>query len=164
MRVGLGFDVHAFSPDRKLILAGIEIPYEFGLLGHSDADVVLHAIMDAMLGALALGDIGQHFPDSDMRYADVDSRILAAKVWQMVGHEGYTLGNMDVMLLAEAPKIAPYVLQMRESLARIFNADIKQISIKATTMEKMGFIGRREGIAAEAVVILKSISGGDFLK
>ena len=157
MRVGLGFDVHALAPGRKLILGGIEIPFHLGLDGHSDADVVLHAAMDACLGALALGDIGQHFPNTDERYRGADSSQLARHVWEMVRQRGYRLGNMDVMLLAEAPKIAPYVSAMRVHLAALFEADADDISVKATTLEKMGFIGRKEGIAAQVVVMLTPV-------
>ena len=154
MRIGQGFDVHAFAPNRKLVLGGIEISYHQGLLGHSDADVLLHAVMDAMLGALALGDIGHHFPDTDVRYRGADSVVLAKTVWGMVRDCGYRLGNLDVMVLAQAPKIAPYITAMRQRVANCFDANLSQVSIKATTMEKMGFVGREEGMAAMAVVLL----------
>lgn len=136
------------------MLGGIEIESEFGLLGHSDADVILHAIMDAMLGALALGDIGQHFPDTDETYFGADSKVLAGHVWQLVCEQGFELGNMDVMVLAQVPKLAPHLPKMRAQIAELFDADISQISIKATTTEKLGFVGREEGMAAQASVLL----------
>lgn len=154
MRIGLGFDVHAFALGRKLMLGGVEIPHSAGLLGHSDADVVLHAVMDALLGALALGDIGQHFPNTDAAYAGADSAQLAQHVWDLVCGQGYRIGNMDVMIMAEAPKVLPYRDAMRTAMASLFQCDISQISVKATTMESMGFVGREEGIAAQAVVLL----------
>ncbi|WAH37371.1 2-C-methyl-D-erythritol 2,4-cyclodiphosphate synthase [Alicyclobacillus dauci] len=156
MRIGFGFDVHEVAPDRPLVLGGVQIPAEFGLLGHSDADVVLHAVMDAMLGALALGDIGQHFPNTDSRYKDADSYALLQRVWTLVTSQGYKLGNLDVMVLAEAPKLTPHVGKMRERIASACEANTGQISVKATTMETLGFVGRREGIAAQAVVLLVS--------
>ncbi|MFB5192177.1 2-C-methyl-D-erythritol 2,4-cyclodiphosphate synthase [Alicyclobacillus fastidiosus] len=156
MRIGYGFDVHEIVADRPLVLGGQRIPAEFGLLGHSDADVVLHAVMDAMLGALALGDIGQHFPNTDVRFKDADSLELLRHVSQLVHDRGYQLGNLDVMVLAEAPKLAPYSLRMRESIATACACEVDQVSIKATTMETLGFVGRKEGIAAQAVVLLVS--------
>lgn len=156
IRVGLGFDIHRLVKGRKLILAGIELPFELGLEGHSDADVILHAIMDACLGALALGDIGQHFPNTDEAYRNADSKELTRHVVQLVHQHGFQLGNLDVMVLAEAPKIGPFVGQMRQEIAKLFGAEVGQISLKATTMEKLGPIGRREGIAAEAMVLLES--------
>jgi 2-C-methyl-D-erythritol 2,4-cyclodiphosphate synthase len=154
VRIGTGFDVHRFSEGRKLILGGIEIESERGLLGHSDADVILHAIMDAMLGALALGDIGQHFPDTDETYKGADSQVLARHVWKLICEHGYQLGNIDVMVLAEVPKLAPHLPRMRAQIAELFDSELNQISIKATTMEKMGFVGREEGMAAQATVLL----------
>jgi 2-C-methyl-D-erythritol 2,4-cyclodiphosphate synthase len=154
MRVGLGFDVHAFASHRRLVLGGVEIPHDKGLLGHSDADVVLHAVMDAVLGALALGDIGHHFPNTDERFKDADSRELCRHVYRLICEQGYSIGNMDVMIMAEQPKIGPYIPQMRECIAALFGCDIGSVSIKATTMEGMGFVGRKEGIAAQAVVLL----------
>ena len=142
------------TSERKLFLGGVQVPSEFGLEGHSDADVVLHAVMDALLGALALGDIGQHFPNTDAAYAGADSRDLARRVWAMICERGYRIANMDVMVLAEAPKIGPYTQQMRQTMAQLFECSPGQISVKATTMEKLGPIGRKEGIAAEAVVLL----------
>lgn len=155
MRIGHGFDVHVISRERPLVLGGVHIPSDFGLLGHSDADVVLHAVMDAMLGALALGDIGRHFPNTDERYRGANSMELLAYVWKLIKSSGYELGNLDVMVLAEAPKIAPYIDGMRENIRRVCEAEMNQISIKATTMETLGFIGRKEGIAAQAVVLLE---------
>ncbi len=153
-RTGLGYDVHQFSADRKLILGGVEIPYEKGLLGHSDADVLLHSICDAMLGALALGDIGRHFPDTDMKYKGADSKILLQNVYRLVMEKGYVLGNLDCMLVMQKPKVAPYVDKMRQTIAGILNSDIDDVSIKATTNEKMGFVGREEGAAAFTTVLL----------
>jgi 2-C-methyl-D-erythritol 2,4-cyclodiphosphate synthase len=154
MRVGLGFDVHAFAEGRKLVLGGVEIPYKKGLEGHSDADVVLHAVMDALLGALALGDIGHHFPNTDERYRNADSKLLCRHVFELVCQRGYEIGNMDVMIMAEKPKVSPYTLAMRESMAQLFGCELGAVSVKATTMEGMGFVGRQEGIAAHAVVLL----------
>lgn len=154
MRVGFGFDVHQTAPNRRMVLGGVEIPCDFGLLGHSDADVVLHAVMDALLGALALGDIGQHFPNTDPRYKDADSLELTRHVVALVEKEGYKLGNIDVMVLAERPKISPYLTQMRERMAKALHCDASQVSVKATTMETLGFVGRKEGIAAQAVALL----------
>ncbi|WP_026962509.1 2-C-methyl-D-erythritol 2,4-cyclodiphosphate synthase [Alicyclobacillus herbarius] len=154
MRIGLGFDVHPLVEGRPLVLGGVTIPFERGLDGHSDADVVLHAVMDAMLGALALGDIGQHFPNTDSRYRGADSRALARQVYQLVQARGYRLGNLDVMVLCERPKLAPHIPQMRQGMAELYQARVEQISVKATTAERLGFIGREEGIGAQAVVLL----------
>ncbi len=154
MRVGLGFDVHAFASNRRLVLGGVEIPHDQGLLGHSDADVVLHAVMDAVLGALALGDIGHHFPNTDERFKDADSKELCRHVYRLICEQGYCIGNMDVMIMAEKPKISPFIPQMRECIAGLFACEVGSVSIKATTMEGMGFVGRKEGIAAQAVVLL----------
>lgn len=159
MRIGLGFDVHRFAAGRKLMLGGVEIASERGLLGHSDADVVLHAVMDALLGALALGDIGMHFPDTDPAYQGADSGQLTREVVRMVRAEGYQIGNVDIMILAEAPKIAPYTLEMRQCMADLLDCTVHQVSVKATTMEKMGFVGRKEGIAAQAVALLQPLEG-----
>jgi 2-C-methyl-D-erythritol 2,4-cyclodiphosphate synthase len=153
-RIGNGFDVHKFTKGRKLFLGGVEIPYAKGLQGHSDADVILHAVCDAMLGALALGDIGVHFPDTDKKYKDIDSKILLKKVYKLVKKNGYCINNLDVMLLAEQPKIVFYIPKMQKVISGILKAEENQISIKATTTEKLGFIGREEGIAAFAVVLL----------
>jgi 2-C-methyl-D-erythritol 2,4-cyclodiphosphate synthase len=154
MRIGFGFDVHQLSVERELWLGGIKIPAEKGALGHSDADVLLHAICDAMLGALALGDIGKHFPDTDQSFKGIDSKILLAKVVSLIDSKGYKVGNIDSSLCVEKPKVMPYAHQMRECIAGICNIDIDDISIKATTNEKMGFIGRQEGLTAYAVVLL----------
>ena len=153
LRIGQGFDVHAFENGRKLILGGVEIPYNQGLAGHSDADVLIHAVIDAILGALALGDIGKLFPDNDMKYKNADSRELLKKVLQQVPE--FKLNNLDVTVICQKPKIAQYTTQMRQNLAEIFKCDINQISIKGTTTEKLGFTGRSEGIAAMAVILLE---------
>ncbi|MCL6592812.1 MAG: 2-C-methyl-D-erythritol 2,4-cyclodiphosphate synthase [Alicyclobacillus sp.] len=159
MRMGIGFDVHRFAPGRRLRLGGIDIPYEQGLAGHSDADVVLHAVMDALLGALALGDIGQLFPDTDPAYAGADSTQLFQQVWERIKGHGYRLGNLDVVVLAERPRIMPHAPAMRARMAELCAAQPEQISIKATTMERLGAIGRGEGIAAQAVVALRPEEG-----
>lgn len=151
VRVGLGFDVHAFAAGRRLVLAGVEIPHDKGLLGHSDADVVLHAVMDALLGALALGDIGQHFPNHDERYRDADSGQLTRHVVQLIGEQEHCIHNVDVMILAEEPKLSGHNAAMRHRLAELLGCSVGQVSIKATTMESMGFVGRKEGIGAQAI-------------
>ncbi|MGE5429802.1 MAG: 2-C-methyl-D-erythritol 2,4-cyclodiphosphate synthase [Syntrophomonadaceae bacterium] len=153
-RTGFGYDVHAFAKDRKLILGGIEIPHEKGLLGHSDADVLLHAISDALLGALALGDIGKHFPDTDEKYKNADSTKLLAKVYELVKEKGYVLGNIDAVIVMQRPKVAKFIPGMREKTAQILSSDVDQVSIKATTTERLGFTGREEGAAAYATVLL----------
>lgn len=153
-RVGLGYDVHAFAPGRALILGGVNIPYERGLLGHSDADVLIHALMDAMLGALALGDIGKHFPDTDERYRGISSVLLLKHVQELLSTEGYTVGNLDSIIVAQKPKLAPYIPEMRTNLARALDIDEAQVSIKATTTERLGFEGREEGISAQALILL----------
>lgn len=154
MRIGQGFDVHAFAEGRPLILGGIEIPHDRGLLGHSDADVLLHTIADAALGAIAAGDIGKHFPDTDPEFKDADSKVLLQHVWQLVKAEGYVLGNVDATVMAERPKLRTYIDDMRAVIAELFEADISQVNVKATTTEKLGFTGREEGIAAQAVILL----------
>lgn len=154
IRVGQGFDVHQLVEGRKCIIGGVEIPYEKGLLGHSDADVLLHAITDAVLGALALGDIGKHFPDTAEEYKDADSVILLERVWALIKERGYKLGNVDATIIAQAPKMLPYIDAMREVIARTLQADLSQVNVKATTTEKLGFSGRGEGIAAQSVVLL----------
>jgi 2-C-methyl-D-erythritol 2,4-cyclodiphosphate synthase len=156
-RIGTGFDVHAFAEGRPLIIGGVTIPHEMGLLGHSDADVLLHAVADALLGALALGDIGSHFPDTDERYRGADSARLLAQVWRKVKEKGYRLGNLDATVIAQRPKLRPYIDEMRGVLARELEADLEQVNVKATTTEKLGFTGREEGIAAQAVVLLVKI-------
>ncbi|WP_460000497.1 2-C-methyl-D-erythritol 2,4-cyclodiphosphate synthase [Paradesulfitobacterium aromaticivorans] len=153
-RVGLGYDVHAFAPGRALILGGVNIPYERGLLGHSDADVLIHALMDAMLGALALGDIGKHFPDTDERYRGISSVLLLKHVQELLSTEGYTVGNLDSIIVAQKPKLAPYIPEMRTNLARALDIDEAQVSVKATTTERLGFEGREEGISAQALILL----------
>jgi len=153
-RTGIGFDVHAYKQGRKLIIGGIEIPFAKGLEGHSDADVLLHAICDAMLGALALGDIGMHFPNTDPKWKDADSSVLLRQVNDLVNKKGYELGNIDSMLAMENPKIAPYVEKIRKRIAEILNIDLDQISVKATTTEKLGFVGRTEGVVSLATVLL----------
>ncbi len=154
-RTGIGFDVHAFQEGRKLFLGGVEIPFEKGLEGHSDADVLLHAICDAMLGALALGDIGIHFPNTDPKYKDSDSKVLLTEVYKLISEKDFKVGNIDSFLAIEAPKISPYANKMRETISSILNISIDQISIKATTTEKLGFIGRGEGVSAFATVLLE---------
>lgn len=154
MRIGLGYDVHRFAEGRPLILGGITVPYEKGLLGHSDADVLVHAIMDGILGALALGDIGLHFPDSDQAYRNADSMILLAKVRDLIAERGYAVGNIDSVLSAEQPKLRPYIDAMRGNLATCLGIGMDQVSVKATTEEGLGFTGRKEGIKCEAVVLL----------
>jgi 2-C-methyl-D-erythritol 2,4-cyclodiphosphate synthase len=153
-RTGLGFDVHAFVEGRKLIIGGIEIPFDKGLEGHSDADVLLHAICDAMLGALALGDIGIHFPNTDLKWKNADSAFLLKHVNELINSKGYELGNLDCVLAMQNPKISPYVEQIRNRISELLNADAEQISIKATTTEKLGFVGRTEGVVSFATVLL----------
>ncbi len=155
MRIGIGYDVHRLVSGRKLILCGVEIPHDVGLLGHSDADVAAHAIMDAMLGAVALGDIGKHFPDSDARYKDADSMKLLECVRKLVFEKGYELSNLDVVIIAQAPKLAPYIDQMRRNISVVLGTDIDNVSIKATTEEELGFTGQKLGIAANAVCLLE---------
>lgn len=157
MRIGHGYDVHRLVSGRKLILGGVEIPYEKGLLGHSDADVLTHAVMDALLGAAALGDIGQLFPDNDPQYEGADSLALLREVIRVIAAAGYCVGNIDATVLAQAPKLAPHREQMRQNLARAMSVDVSQVSVKATTEEKLGFTGAGEGIAAHAVALLETI-------
>jgi len=154
IRIGNGLDVHALVTGRKLVLGGVTIPFERGLKGHSDADALLHAICDAVLGALGEGDIGAHFPDTDPRYKDADSRILLRAVWQRAVAEGYSLGNVDATVVAEAPRLAPYIREMTANIASDLGAGIEQVNVKATTAEGLGFAGRGEGIAALATVLL----------
>ncbi|MCA1321935.1 2-C-methyl-D-erythritol 2,4-cyclodiphosphate synthase [Bacillus tianshenii] len=153
-RIGQGFDVHQFAEGRPLILGGITIPYEKGLLGHSDADVLLHTISDACLGAVGEGDIGKHFPDTDPAFKNADSAVLMQQVWEIVKEKGYTLGNVDCTIIAQKPKMAPHIETMRARIAALLEADIEQVNVKATTTEKLGFTGREEGIAAQAAVLL----------
>lgn len=154
LRIGYGYDTHQLAPNRKLILGGVEIPHEVGLLGHSDADVLLHAIMDALLGALALGDIGIHFPNTDPAYKNADSLNLLKHVYALIQSKGYKLNNLDAMILAEAPKLKPHFAQMQANIATALNVDLDRISVKATTTETMGPEGRKEGMTSHAVVLL----------
>lgn len=154
IRVGHGYDVHKLVEGRDLILGGVKIPHTLGLLGHSDADVLLHAISDALLGALALGDIGKHFPDTDPAYQGADSLELLKAVVKLVEEQGYCLGNLDAIVIAQKPKLAPHIEQMRQNIAEACNADVSQISVKATTEERLGFTGREEGISAHCVCLL----------
>ncbi|NLO97618.1 MAG: 2-C-methyl-D-erythritol 2,4-cyclodiphosphate synthase [Peptococcaceae bacterium] len=157
VRIGIGYDVHKLVEGRPLILGGVEIPFSKGLLGHSDADVLVHAVMDALLGACALGDIGHHFPDSDQRYKGISSLKLLAHVQELIKAQGYKLGNLDSIIVAQRPKLKPYLEEMRLNIAQVLNADPNNISIKATTTEHLGFEGREEGISAQAVVCLINI-------
>ncbi|GAB3236143.1 2-C-methyl-D-erythritol 2,4-cyclodiphosphate synthase [Pseudaeromonas pectinilytica] len=154
IRIGHGFDVHKFGGEGPCMLGGVPVPYEQGLLAHSDGDVVLHAVSDALLGAIAAGDIGRHFPDNDMAYKGIDSRILLRDVYAKVQAEGYRLGNLDVTIIAQAPKMAPHIEGMRAVMAADLQSTIQQINVKATTSEQLGFTGRKEGIAVEAVVLV----------
>ncbi len=154
LRIGHGYDVHRLSEGRKLILGGVLIPYEKGLLGHSDADVLCHAITDSLLGALALGDIGTHFPDTDDKYKDAGSIILLKTIMSLVEKNGYSLSNLDCTVICEQPRLAPFIPDIRKNIAQALNADISQVSVKATTEEKLGFTGRGEGIAAQAVSLI----------
>jgi 2-C-methyl-D-erythritol 2,4-cyclodiphosphate synthase len=154
-RIGQGFDVHQLTEGRPLIMGGITIPYEKGLLGHSDADVLLHAVADGCLGAIAAGDIGKHFPDTDPEFKDADSAKLLQHVWTLVNDQGYELGNIDCTIIAQKPKMAPYIDEMRARIAELLEADITQVNVKATTSEKLGFTGRGEGIAAQTTVLIK---------
>lgn len=154
IRIGQGYDVHRLVEGRDLWICGVKIPHSLGLLGHSDADVAIHALCDALLGALALGDIGKHFPDSDPRYKGIDSKLLLGHVMTLVREHGYDLGNCDITICAEAPKFRPYIDEMRRTLAGVMKADEDKVSVKATTTEKLGFTGRQEGIASMAVCIL----------
>ena len=168
MRVGMGYDVHRLVEDRKLIIGGVEIPYEKGLLGHSDADVLLHAVMDALLGAAAMGDIGKHFPDTDAAYKGISSVALLEKVGKMLNKKGFLVENIDATIIAQAPKMRPYIDKMRENIAEALQMDISCVNVKATTEERLGFTGSGEGISSQAVCMLTSpydltaqqISGG----
>lgn len=154
MRIGHGFDVHKFGADKPLILGGVIVPYETGLIAHSDGDVVLHAVSDAILGAMALGDIGKHFPDTDAEYAGADSRVLLRHCYELALNKGYKVGNLDVTVIAQAPKMAPHIEAIRQCLALDLQTPIDDINVKATTTEKLGFTGRKEGIAVESVVLM----------
>ncbi|MDD6232550.1 MAG: 2-C-methyl-D-erythritol 2,4-cyclodiphosphate synthase [Frisingicoccus sp.] len=155
MRIGMGYDVHRLTEDRKLILGGVDIPYEKGLLGHSDADVLLHAIMDALLGAAALGDIGKHFPDTDPAYKGISSVELLKHVGGLLAEHGYRIGNIDATIIAQRPKMAPHIQAMRENTAKALNIDVDQINIKATTEEGLGFTGEGLGIASNAICMIE---------
>ena len=155
MRIGMGYDVHRLVEDRDLIIGGEKIEYEYGLLGHSDADVLLHAIMDALLGAAALGDIGSHFPDTDERYRGISSVRLLAYVDQLLEENGYSVGNIDATIIAQRPKMAPYIPKIRENIANTLGLELNQVNIKATTEEGLGFTGSGDGISAQAVCILE---------
>lgn len=157
MRIGMGYDVHQLVEGRKLILGGVEIEHSLGLLGHSDADVLLHAIEDALLGAAALGDIGQHFPDTDDSYKGISSMKLLEHVYELITAKGYRIGNVDALIVAQKPKLAGYIKQMNENIAKVLHCSTEQINVKATTTEKLGFEGREEGISSHAVVLLEKI-------
>lgn len=154
IRIGQGFDVHEFGEGRPLIIGGITIPYDRGLTGHSDADVLLHTITDAALGAIGEGDIGRHFPDTDAAFKDADSAVLLEKIWALVEDKGYKLGNIDCTIMAQKPKMAPHIESIRERVAQLLHADATQVNVKATTTEKLGFVGREEGIASMATILL----------
>ena len=157
MRIGTGYDVHKLVPGRKLILGGVTVPYELGLDGHSDADVIVHAIMDALLGAAALGDIGQHFPDNDPAYKGADSIELLKEVGNILRKEGYKVGNIDSTIIAQRPKLMTFLPEMRKNVAVALGIDVNQVSIKATTEEHLGFTGRGEGISSQAVALIESV-------
>jgi 2-C-methyl-D-erythritol 2,4-cyclodiphosphate synthase len=155
MRIGQGFDVHAFSEGRPLIIGGVTIPFEKGLIGHSDADVLLHAISDALLGAVGEGDIGKHFPDTDEAFKGADSKVLLQQVLYLVKEHGYQVENIDSVIIAQQPKMAPHIDEMRQTIAQLLEVEAEQVNVKATTTEKRGFTGREEGIAAQAICLLK---------
>lgn len=157
IRIGHGFDVHAFTEGEFIILAGVKIPYQQAFLAHSDGDVALHALSDALLGAVALGDIGRHFPDNDPQYKGADSRELLRQVVQRVNAEGYAIGNVDLTIMAQAPKLSPYISLMREQIAADLAVSVDAVNVKATTTEKLGFVGRQEGIAVAAVALVEKI-------
>ncbi|WP_250645094.1 2-C-methyl-D-erythritol 2,4-cyclodiphosphate synthase [Mariprofundus aestuarium] len=157
IRIGHGFDVHAFAENRRLVLGGVDIPHTMGLLGHSDADVLIHALCDALLGAAGMGDIGRHFPDSDVQYKDADSALLLAHVVKLLEAAGWGIGNVDITVMAQVPKLAPFVADMRVRLAELLLVDQGEVNIKATTTEKLGFVGRKEGIACEAVALISRL-------
>lgn len=157
MRIGMGYDVHRLAEDRDLILGGVRIPYQKGLLGHSDADVVIHAIMDALLGAAALGDIGMHFPDTDPQYKGISSLFLLERVGKLLGEQMYLIGNIDATIIAQKPKLSPYMEQMAENIANALKIERNQVNIKATTEEGLGFTGSGEGISAQAIALLETV-------
>lgn len=156
MRIGMGYDVHRLAENRALIIGGVEIPYEKGLLGHSDADVLLHAVMDALLGAAAMGDIGKHFPDTDPEYKGISSLVLLEKVGELLRENGFIIENIDATIIAQAPKMRPYIDSMRENIARVLEVDISCVNVKATTEEGLGFTGSGEGISSQAICMLTS--------
>ncbi len=155
IRIGNGYDVHVLTEGRKLMLGGVEIPHTKGVLGHSDGDVLVHAIMDAMLGALALGDIGQHFPDTDMKYENIDSTILLKRVKELIAKRGYKIINLDSVIVLQKPKVKPYIEAMRKRIAEVLEIDVEQVSVKATTEEKLGFTGDESGVKSYCVVLLE---------
>lgn len=155
IRIGNGYDVHILTEGRKLVLGGIEIPHTKGVLGHSDGDVLVHAVMDAMLGALALGDIGQHFPDTDMKYENIDSTILLKRVKELVAERGYKIINLDSIIVLQKPKVKPYIEAMKKRIAEVLEIDVEQVSVKATTEEKLGFTGDESGVKSYCVVLLE---------
>ena len=157
MRVGLGYDVHKLVEGRKLIIGGVNVPHEKGLLGHSDADVLIHAVMDSILGALALGDIGKHFPDTDEKYKGADSMKLLEFVYNLINEKGYGIGNIDCTIIAQSPKMAPHIQNMRENIAKALNTSIENINVKATTEEGLGCTGAKEGIAAQSICLLVKV-------
>lgn len=159
IRVGIGFDVHPLKKGESLIIGGVEVSSEYGLTGHSDADVLTHALMDALLGAMAMGDIGQHFPDTDEKYKDINSLILLKKVYKLIRGYGYKINNIDLIILAEYPKMSPYYKEIVNNYCQILNLEKNRINVKATTTEKLGFIGRKEGIAAQAIVSIVEPKG-----
>ena len=154
MRIGQSIDIHQLVEGRKLILGGVEIPFELGLKGHSDADVLLHAIIESIIGAMGLGDIGKHFPDTDSKYKGISSMVLLQHTYELMEQEGYEIGNIDSIIMCEEPKMAPHIITMRENVARVLHCDITQVNIKATRGEKLGFVGRKEGIVSQSVVLL----------
>lgn len=154
MRVGIGYDVHKLCDNRKLILGGVDIPHEKGLLGHSDADVLVHAIMDALLGAAAMGDIGKHFPDNDQSFKNINSMFLLKNVYELLLKEDYIISNIDATVVCQRPKLAPYIEQMRKNISDVLNLDVNQVNIKATTTETLGFEGRKEGISSHAICLI----------
>lgn len=156
MRIGIGYDVHKLIKGRNLIIGGVKIPYKKGLLGHSDADVLIHSIMDAIIGALALGDIGKHFPDNDNKYKNIDSLLLLSHVYSLLEKKNYKIGNIDAVIVAENPKMSPFLDDMRKKISDVLRMPFEDINIKATTEERLGFTGREEGIASHAVVLIKS--------
>lgn len=158
MKIGFGFDVHELIEDRKLIIGGVDIPHKKGLLGHSDADVLVHAIMDSILGAMALGDIGAHFPDTDQQYKDISSLVLLERVKKTMDSNRFKIGNIDATVAAQAPKLAPFILEMRKNLSKVLDCSLGDINIKATTTEKLGFVGREEGISSYSVCMLESVN------